>query len=283
VFPSTLPERMGIPPQKIVPVRDMAALVYQLHQQGLYLIARIVVFKDLPLATANPRLAVRRVDGSVWHDREGLAWVDPFSPEVWRYNLDIAEAAARLGFDEIQFDYLRFPDSRGLVFSRPNTRINRVTAIGDFLQAARQRLMPYNVFLAADIFGYVCWNENDTAIGQQIEKLGGLVDYISPMLYPSGFTWGIPGDRNPVANPYATVERSLQRARERTGLPGVRFRPWLQAFRDYAFDRRVFGEQEIHAQIDAAESVGTDGWMLWNPRNQYQDVGPGPEADPAAQ
>ena len=273
VFPSPIPERAGLGPQKVVPVRDMAALVRQLQQRGVYLIARIVVFKDQPFASAHPALAVHDAAGRVWHDREGLAWSDPFAPEVWRYNLDIAEAAARLGFDEIQFDYLRFPDAAGLVFSRPNTRDNRVGAIQGFLTAARQRLAPYNVFVAADVFGYVCWNENDTFVGQQIERLGAVVDYISPMLYPSGFTWGIPGCRNPAAEPGEIVEHSLRRAIQRTALPGVRFRPWLQAFRDYAFDRRPFGAKEIRAQIDAAEAVGSGGWMLWNPRNQYSEAG----------
>ena len=272
-FPSPIPERAGLGPQKVVPVRDMAALVRQLQQRGVYLIARIVVFKDQPFASAHPALAVHDAAGGVWHDREGMAWSDPFSQEAWRYNLDIAEAAARLGFDEIQFDYLRFPDTAGLVFSRPNTRDNRVGAILGFLTAARQRLAPYNVFVAADVFGYVCWNENDTFIGQQIERLGAVVDYLSPMLYPSGFTWGIPGYRNPVANPGEIVERSLRRAMARTALPGVRFRPWLQSFRDYAFDRRPFGAREIRAQIDAAEAVGSGGWMLWNPRNQYSEAG----------
>jgi hypothetical protein len=129
--------------------------------------------------------------------------------------------------------------------------------------------VPYNVFLAADIFGYVCWNYGDTGIGQNIEQLAPLLDYISPMLYPSGFHVGIPGIADPVAHPYEIVYRSLTRARERTGLPGVRFRPWLQAFRDYAFDRRPFTGREIGLQIKAANDFGTNGWMLWNPSNIY--------------
>jgi hypothetical protein len=93
------------------------------------------------------------------------------------------------------------------------------------------------------------------------------------MLYPSGFSFGIPGHRDPVAAPYEIVRHSLARMLERTGLPGLRFRPWLQAFRDYAFDRRAFGEREIRLQIDAAEAMGTDGWMLWNAANRYDDDG----------
>ncbi|NYH14118.1 putative glycoside hydrolase [Paraburkholderia bryophila] len=251
-------------------MQDFPALLAELHRQHLYLIARIVVFKDDPLADAHPDWSVRDASGKPWRDREHLQWMDPFSHEVWQHNLDVAEEAARMGFDEIQFDYVRFPDAGGLRFALPNTRGNRTAAIVGFLQAARARLAPYNVFVAADIFGYVCWNLDDTAIGQQIEVLGASLDYISPMLYPSGFTWGLPGCTNPVADPGQIVRRSLAEAVQRTKLPSVRFRPWLQAFRDYAFDHRPFDAAAIRAQVDAADAAGTDGWMLWNPRNHYE-------------
>ena len=146
------------------------------------------------------------------------------------------------------------------------------------LFTVRRRLIPYNVFLSVDIFGYVCWNLDDTGIGQRLEELAPSVDYISPMLYPSAFQYGIPGYANPVENPHEVVYRSLEKARQRTGLPSIRFRPWLQAFHDYAFDRRLFGASEIRAQIDAAERFGSDGWMLWNPHNTYSIVGLKPES-----
>jgi len=250
-------------------IPDIGRLVEQLHQRGIYLIARLVVFKDHPLATARPDLAVKTREGALFHDREHLAWTDPFQREVREYNIDVAEEAARHGFDEIQFDYVRFPDQPNLVFSQVDTEQSRVETITEFLVEARHRLAPYNVFVAADIFGYVCWNRDDTGVGQRIERLVDAVDYVSPMLYPSAFQWGIPGYRNPVGYPYEIVYLSLERARERTGARGVRFRPWLQAFRDYAFDRREFDRDEIRAQIDAADRFGSDGWMLWNPHNVY--------------
>lgn len=259
----------------VTTVRDMPALVASLKQKGIYLIARIVVFKDDPLATFDETLAVKDSAGKLWHDLEHLAWTDPFQARVWSYNIEIAEEAARLGFDEIQFDYTRFPDAPGLTFSEPNNRANRVGAISAFLALARQRLVPYNVFLSADIFGYVCWNVDDTGIGQQLEELGSSLDYIAPMLYPSGFRFGIPGYRDPVSHSYAIVFESLQEAKRRSGLPGRRFRPWLQAFPDYAFDRRQFGPAEIREQTNASEQADTDGWMLWNPRNQYSPAGLG--------
>jgi hypothetical protein len=212
---------------------------------------------------------VKNLAGEIWRDRENLSWADPFKKEVWDYNIRIAVEAAQLGFDEIQFDYVRFPDASGLQFSQPNTQENRVKAISGFLMEAKNQLAPYNVFLAADIFGYVSWNLNDTEIGQKLEELTPHLDYFSPMLYPSGFQFGIPGYRNPVANPHEIVYLSLKRAQERTQLPPIRFRPWLQAFKDYAFDRRPFTAKEIKDQISAVEKFGSNGWMLWNPRNVY--------------
>ena len=268
-FETELPLAEQARSNQLTTIRDAKALLDRLHHDNIYAIARIVVFKDDLLATARPDLAVKRASGAVFRDRERLAWTDPFNIEVWDYNISIALEAARLGFDEIQFDYVRFPDAPGLKFSKPIASMQvRLNTISGFLAEARRRLTPYNVFLAADIFGYVTWNLDDTHIGQRLEELAPIVDYISPMLYPSCFQFGIPGYRNPVAHPYEIVFLSLQNARER-GIPSVRFRPWLQAFRDYAFDHREFTGTAIRAQISAAEKFGSDGWMLWNPRNQY--------------
>lgn len=253
---------------KTVTIPDIHAFVDRLHSQGIYAIGRIVTFKDNVLEASDPTLAVH-LNGKVWRDREGLAWCDPFKRKVWEYNISLAVDAAKSGFDEIEFDYVRFPDTKGLQFSEESTEEARSATITAFLTEARKQLVPYNVFLSADVFGYICWNKTDTGIGQKIEKLGAALDYISPMLYPSGFSFGIPNYRNPIANPYEIVRLSLDKARERTGLAPVRFRPWLQAFADYAFDKRQFTASEIQAQIRAAQSFGSDGWLLWNPRNSY--------------
>lgn len=267
-FRSGVPLAAAIGAQKITTVSDMPALLDRLHKQGIYAIARIVTFKDNMLGTARPAWAVHQ-NGKIFKDHEGLIWCDPFFDEVRSYNIALAVEAAKAGFDEIQFDYVRFPDAKGVEFSRASTDASRPRAITAFLAEAREKLIPYNVFLAADVFGYICWNKGDTGIGQNIEDLAGPLDYISPMLYPSGFMYGIPSYRDPVIHPYEIVRLSLDRARERTKLDPVRFRPWLQAFADYAFDKRQFGEQEIQAQIKAAQSFGADGWLLWNPRNVY--------------
>jgi hypothetical protein len=268
-YKSSVPLALEVGAQRIITIKDTNDLMKSLKERGIYTIARIVVFKDNPLGLARHDLTVKTYSGEMWRDREELAWVDPFKKEVWDYNIDIAVEAAQHGFDEIQFDYVRFPDATGLQYSMPNTEENRVKAISGFLTEARRRLVPYNVFLGADIFGYVCWNLSDTSIGQRLEDLAPLVDYLSPMLYPSGFQYGIPGYRIPVSHPYEIVYLSLKRAKERTRLPSIRFRPWLQAFKDYAFDGRTFTGVEVQEQINAAEEFGSDGWMLWNPGNVY--------------
>ena len=145
----------------------------------------------------------------------------------------------------------------------------RPTIPGVDVTAARKRLARYSVFLSVDIFGYVAWNKNDTNIGQELTSLAGVVDYLAPMRYPSGYQFGIPGYPDPVAHPGEIVYLTLRHAIARTRISPLRFRPWRQAFREYAFDKRVFGAAQIRAQIDAAESAGCDGWMLWNPRNTY--------------
>jgi hypothetical protein len=272
-YRTAVPLAAAVGANRTITVQDIKTLVASLRARGIYLIARIVVFKDDPVASARRDLAILTANNTVWRDREGLAWTDPSKKEVWEYNLDVAVEAARNGFDEIQFDYVRFPDVVGLTCSVPNTQENRVHVISQFFEEARKRLAPYNVFVSADIFGYVCWNLNDTYIGQKLESIVMSVDYICPMLYPSGFRFGIPGYRMPVAHPYEIPRLSLERARERTCVRSIRFRPWLQAFRDYAFDHRVFGPADIRSQIRAAEDFGSDGWMLWNPHNVYSRDG----------
>ncbi|MBF0516434.1 MAG: putative glycoside hydrolase [Nitrospirae bacterium] len=282
-YKSSIPLAAEVGGQKVILVKDLKEMVKQFKDKGIYMIARIVTFKDNPLAQAKHGLAVKTQGGDLWRDRERLAWVDPFRKEVWDYNIDIAIEAAKSGFDEIQFDYVRFPDSLRPKFSKPSTEEARVKAITGFLQEAKRRLAPYNVYLGADIFGYVCWNADDTQIGQKLEELAGVPDYLSPMLYPSGFQFGIPGYKNPVANPNKIVYLSLKRAQERTQLPPNRFRPWIQAFRDYAWDRRFFKGAPVREQINAAEQFGSHGWMLWNPQNNYYPEGLKPKNAQTAQ
>lgn len=274
-YPSAVPLVPIAGARQITTIPKLAALVERLHQEGVYAIARIVVFKDNPLATAREDLAVHRRNGEVFRDGEGLAWTDPFLSEVREYNIAIATEAAAAGFDEIQFDYVRFPDvAAQLRFAHEPDGAARRRAIEDFLREARERLARFNVFVSVDIFGYVCWNTNDTGIGQQLETIAQLADYLCPMLYPSSFQFGIPGYRDPVSHPYEVVWLTLENGRRRVNLPSNRFRPWIQGFRDYAFHRGAFGTEQVEAQIRAAQEFGSDGWMLWNPQNRYEHAFP---------
>ncbi|MGR9088892.1 MAG: putative glycoside hydrolase, partial [Gammaproteobacteria bacterium] len=268
-FKVDLPLAKQIGAQNTILIRDMKGMISSLKQKKLYLIARIVVFKDDLLAKARPELAVKKTGGGVYLDREKLRWVDPFSREVWDYNIAIAKAVAEMGFDEVQFDYVRFPDTQKGIYSRRATEESRTEAVIGFLEAAYQALTPYNVLVAADIFGYVLWNTDDTDVGQKIDSIIETVDVVSPMLYPSGYHLGIPKYRNPVKHPYQIVNLSLKRAQQRTGASPLRFRPWLQAFRDYAFRGGHFKEDRMRIQVKAAEDFGASGWMFWNPRNVY--------------
>ena len=167
---------------------------------------------------------------------------------------------------------MRFPTDGKLGAARylkPNSRETRLPAITAFLERARKEIGKTGAFVAADVFGYTAFNENDTDIGQRIEELAPHLDYICPMVYPSGYHFGIPGYRNPVVNSYEVVRESVKLTRKRSAHTQVRVRPWLQDFKDYAFDRRIFGVTEIRDQIRGSDDGGGTGWMLWNPRNDY--------------
>jgi hypothetical protein len=254
-------------------MKDFDAMLADFKSRGIYTIARIVTFKDHVLASARHDLAI--IDtrtGKPWIDNEKLAWVDPFRREVWEYNVAIAKEAVKKGFDEVQFDYVRFPTDGRLSaarYAKANTKDTRLPTITAFLAYARGELGRTGAFVAADVFGYTAFNQNDTDIGQRIEELAPHLDYLCPMVYPSGYHLGIPGFRNPVAHPREVVFESVRLVRSRSGQHNVRVRPWLQDFKDYAFDRRIFGVPEIRAQIGGATEAGATGFMLWNPRNDY--------------
>jgi hypothetical protein len=256
-----------------VHLRDFDDVLARLKAKTVYLIARIVVFKDNVLARRQPAWAVSDAGtGSPWLDAERLAWLDPFVQEAWAYAIAIAGEVVHKGFDEIQFDYLRFPTDGKLGaarYSQPNTRASRLQAIAAFLEQARATLAPTGARMGLDMFGYTAFNVDDTGIGQRIEELAPLVDVLCPMAYPSSYHLGIPGYRNPVAHPYEVVLETVRRTRERARPTPAQVRPWIQDFRDYAFDRRPFEVAEVRAQMKAALDAGATGWMLWNPYNRY--------------
>jgi hypothetical protein len=256
-----------------VRLQDFDKMVAGLRAKGIYTVARVVAFKDDVLARHRPGWAVAdATTGALWLDNERLAWIDPFQEPAWAYPIAVAREAALKGFDEVQFDYLRFPSEGRLGaarFSEASTEPSRLGAIASFLGQARAALAPVGAALAIDVFGYTAFNFDDTGVGQRLEELAPLVDVLCPMAYPSAYHRGIPGYPNPVAHPYEVVLETVKRARARSAGAPVQIRPWIQDFRDYAFDRRSFGVPEVRAQMRAAVDGGATGWLLWNPGNRY--------------
>lgn len=248
---------------------EMEALAAELNRRGIYSIARLAVFKDDVLARRFPELAVQRADGRPWAEGGRWRWVSPYERRVWEYNLEVAQQAAALGFSEIQFDYVRFPDVRGevtLVYPGRDGR-ERSRVIRDFLQYARAELQPKGVAVSADVFGLVTTADGDLGIGQVLEELAPVVDYLCPMVYPSHYHPGCYDLPDPDRMPYETVYTSISRAVERLQAAGIKVNlvPWLQ---DFSLRHR-YGKEEIWAQIRALSDAGIYDWLLWNITGRY--------------
>jgi hypothetical protein len=265
-----------------VTIRDLSALAARLKERGIWSMARIVVFKDPILSKARPQWSIRKPDGSIWVDRAGHTWVSAWDPEVWEYNLDIAEEVARAGFDEIQFDYVRFPEAyRSLPEQiHPKAAGTRSDAIAAFLDEARRRLHPHGAIVAADVFGLSPNDPKDVAIGQNWEMVLTRADHVLPMVYPSHyFPTHLRGVTRPNRMPYETVFTSLglgmirwERLREAGVAPG-RVIPWLQAFNAPWVDRDYsYGPEQADAQIRAVYDVGLDDWVFWHPGSRYAQI-----------
>lgn len=253
---------------------DFDELMDFFRANSVYTIARIVTFKDHLFASANPGWAARHEGGGLWHDQGGRAWVDPSVQLAWEYYADLAEEAARRGFDEIQFDSVRFP-----VFSQEGTpRFSQRSGLGSrtdiitaFLSYIQRRLSTFEVPVAANVIGYVCWHEDAKFIGQDIRRMAHYLDVLCPKLYPSTFRDGIPGYEYAIAYPYQIVYESMQHVAERMGSRGCRVRPWIQDFPDFRFDKRVYGSDEVRAQMWGSFDGGGDGYMAWDPKNRYTE------------
>ncbi|HOI43295.1 MAG TPA: putative glycoside hydrolase, partial [Elusimicrobiales bacterium] len=234
---------------------------------GLYTIARVVAFHDRLLPVSRPDLAVKTPSGEPWRANNGATWTDPYNKEVWDYVVGVALRAAELGFDEVQFDYIRYPtegDTSLCRYSRPHSPASAVTNLSRFLSYARKRL-PKNVKLSAAIFGLTTSSKGDMGIGQTIHSLAESTDYIYPMMYPSHYNPGEYKIRNPDAEPFKVIDRGLRDARERLGYDFDKVRPYLQ---DFSL-RHDYGPAEVRAQLIAARRNYVGSWILWNPSNRY--------------
>ncbi|MFD2657793.1 putative glycoside hydrolase [Gracilibacillus thailandensis] len=265
---------------------DPKAVLKTLEEKGIYPIARVVVFKDSVLAKARPDLSFTK-NGEVWENGKEESFVSPFQKEVWEYNVEIAKMAAELGFKEIQFDYVRFPEGfekrdKELEYDQGDYKDieldevkKRVEAVTDFVAYAKKELESYNVDVSVDIFGYAATLEETPGIGQNFSRIADNVDVISSMIYPSHWTpyFGIDKpDQEPykLVNEYAKVENEVLGALDN---PPVS-RPWIQDFEApwlYSGPTFQYGVEEVEAQIKALNENGIDEFLIWNAGNSYTE------------
>jgi hypothetical protein len=256
-----------------VKATHMAEVVDSIRAHGILPIARIVVFKDSVTARVHPEWTIRRKDGSTWRDKKGIAWVNPYHRELWDYNIGVAEELVKLGFKEIQFDYIRFPEPYPSlppqVFPGAND-VSKADALAAYLKEAKSRLNKLGVRSTADIFGLVTTVGGPLEVGQYWEKISPNVDVVLPMVYPSHYPHGELGVANPNAQPYEIIYKAISRARERDKKLGIQepehVRPWLQAF---TLGKPEYGPTQLEAEKKAVYDAGYDGWVMWNPGSIY--------------
>jgi hypothetical protein len=265
-------------------IRNVRGLLTKLRENNIYPVARIVVFKDPVLAGAKPTYAVKNRDSTQWLDNKGKAWVDTFNKDVWDYNIAIAREAVELGFAEVQWDYVRFPDAPKSYLDRAvwPAQKGRTKADGvrEFMLYAREKLSDLDVPITADVFGLTVTTKGDMGIGQQWEKMIDAVDVILPMVYPSHFIRGNYGLSNPNSFPYRTIRRSMDDAiaRSKSVPNAARIRPWLQAF---TLGPPRYGPAHVRAQIEAVYDAGLTEWVLWSPGSNYDASAFAPEGGEA--
>ncbi|MBO4555380.1 MAG: putative glycoside hydrolase [Elusimicrobiales bacterium] len=239
-------------------------MVEDFKREGLYTVGRIVLFKDDVLPVKRPDLAVKTPEGNIWRDRKGKTWADQYSKEVWDYNIAVALRAVEAGFDEIQFDYIRYP-SEGKVslcrYSVPHNWDKARANLAEFLRYARERI-PEQIRISADVFGLTTSARDDMGIGQNLPLIAQYADYVYPMMYPSHYYPGHYGLRNPNSEPYKVINFGLRDAMARLELNYAKLRPYLQDFSKY-------GPHEVGEQIRALRKNYLHSWVMWSPNNKY--------------
>jgi hypothetical protein len=264
-------------------ISDMPALISKLKAKNIYLIARIVAFKDPYLAEQKQELAIRNKDGSIYRDNNGEGWVNPYNRQVWDYLVEIAAQAAAIGFNEVQFDYIRFSTGQGISetdFGEDAKSITKEEIITEFTKYAYEKIKPLGVFVSADVYGTIISSSIDAGlVGQNYVDMSKYLDYICPMIYPSHFGEGNYGIEYPDREPYNIIRKVLNASQENLSLipegeHKAVVRPWLQAFTaTWIAHYMQYGGDEIRAQIDGVDSVGYDEWILWNAACNYTEDG----------
>jgi hypothetical protein len=264
--------RVDGPKGKGCRIVDLPQFIAELHEKHLYVIARVTVFQDPLYSLYKPDMAVqsRSHPGRPWKDKNGLAFIDPNSREYWQYPIAIAKEAHSIGFDEINFDYIRFPtdgDMSDMQFATP-PNLTKADVITSFFSYLHDQLAPEGIVTSADIFGQTTVERSDMGIGQVIEDVLPYFDYVAPMTYPSHFIDGFLGYDKPAKHPEAILQGTMTTAVERAaaiGEPSSKLRPWLQAFDLGA----TYTPDMVKAEMQGVYNAGLTSWMLWDPANRY--------------
>lgn len=266
-------------------IEDVASLMQKLEEHDIYVIARIPAFRDAWLGEARPDWCLKKADGTVFKDRDGNAWVNPYKKEAWDYLVEVASQAGALGFDEVQFDYVRFCTEKGMrevVFDEADVQgRSKTDIICEFVEYAYERLKEQGLFVSADVFGAIINSSEDAnAVGQIYGELAKHLDYISPMIYPSHYGDGNYGIEHPDLQPYELIKAALLDSGKELYFAGqesehiAQVRPWLQDFTATWLKHHIkYGPEQIRAQIQAAYDAGYDEWLLWDATCRYEWTG----------
>lgn len=256
-------------------IPDIIEFLNYLHDKNIYVIGRVAVFQDPHLVKERPDLAVKRSSDKTiaWADRKGMKWLDTGSKETWDYVVEIGKASHAIGFDEINFDYIRFPSDgnmRDIYFPISEGRAKH-DVVREFYEYLHASFSPLGIPISGDLFGMTTTVPDDMNIGQILEDGLRNFDYVAPMVYPSHYppTWN--GFKNPAANPYEVIQIAMKAGVDRAIAIGVdpkKLRPWLQDFDMGA----TYTPEMVRAQIKATYDVGLDSWMLWDPGNTYTEA-----------
>lgn len=259
-------------------IADLPSFLKRFKDEGIYTIARIVTFKDPFLAEKKSEWALQRKDGSLWLGPDSIKWLDPYREKMWTYVMDIVEEIADSGINEIQYDYIRFPENAKKVDQEVEyanaDQLNKDELIEKFLKYSKERLDHYPVLVSADVFGLVTSSTDDMGIGQTWEKMAPHIDFISPMNYPSHYSAQSYGLQEPNDEPYALIKAAMEDALERNQSLEIgeeqvaTIRPWLQDF-NY---KRTYTKDDVLAQIKALNDLGINEYLIWNPSSKYTEL-----------
>lgn len=251
-------------------IKDISGLIQTLHEKNIYVIGRISVFQDPYLTKLKPEWAIKtKSTGAVWKDRKGLSFLDPTKQDVWNYVVHLAQYSHNQGFDEINFDYIRFPSDGNISdISYPTSAGSKSEAIEQFFIHLHDEMKNSEITTSADLFGLTTEAKDDMGIGQVLEKALPHFDFIAPMIYPSHYPKGYQGFKNPAEKPYDVVSIAMKKGVERAvalGMDATKFRPWIQDFNMGA----TYTAAMVQDQIRALSEQGIDSYMVWDPANTY--------------